>query len=60
MLILLLSLLQMPRKEPYNKEAVLKNLARRELANGQDKEAIHKLRLQCYTRGVTGILGLAR
>lgn len=50
----------MPRSDPYNKEAVLKNMARRELANGQDKDAIYKLRLQCYTRGVTGILGLAR
>lgn len=53
-------LLQMPRGESYSKEAVLKNLARRELANGLDKEAIYKLRLQCFTRGVTGILGLAR
>lgn len=59
-MVLFHSPVQMPRKEAYNKEAVLKNLARRELANGQDKEAIHKLRLQCYTRGVTGILGLAR
>ncbi|XP_017845817.1 calcyphosin-like protein [Drosophila busckii] len=44
----------------YTKEAELKNTAKRELANGLDKDPIYKLRLQCFSRGATGILGLAR
>ncbi|KAH8417952.1 hypothetical protein KR222_009033, partial [Zaprionus bogoriensis] len=57
---LLRSLWQMPRDDAYTKEAELKNLAKRELANGQEKDSIYKLRLHCYTRGATGIMGLAR
>ncbi|KAH8292507.1 hypothetical protein KR054_011175 [Drosophila jambulina] len=50
----------MQRESPYSKEATLRNLAKRELANGLDKDPIYKLRLQCFSRGATGILGLAR
>ncbi|KAH8264067.1 hypothetical protein KR038_002104 [Drosophila bunnanda] len=50
----------MQRESPYSKEAALSNSARRELANGLDKDPIYKLRLQCFSRGATGILGLAR
>ncbi|KAH8382625.1 hypothetical protein KR009_004412, partial [Drosophila setifemur] len=51
---------QMHRQNAYSKEAALKNLARRELANGLEKDPIYKLRLQCFSRGATGILGLSR
>uniref|UniRef100_B3P463 GG17096 n=2 Tax=Drosophila erecta TaxID=7220 RepID=B3P463_DROER len=50
----------MHRENAYSKEAELKNLAKRELANGLDKDPIYKLRLQCFSRGATGILGLSR
>ncbi|KAH8268033.1 hypothetical protein KR018_007064 [Drosophila ironensis] len=50
----------MHREDPYSKEAALKNSAKRELANGLDKDPIYKLRLQCFSRGATGILGLSR
>ncbi|KAH8242855.1 hypothetical protein KR032_002602 [Drosophila birchii] len=50
----------MQRENAYSKEAELTNLAKRELANGLDKDPIYKLRLQCFTRGATGILGLSR
>lgn len=50
----------MQRENAYSKEAALKNLARRELANGLEKDPIYKLRLQCLSRGATGILGLSR
>ncbi|EDV93269.1 calcyphosin-like protein isoform X2 [Drosophila grimshawi] len=50
----------MNRQDPFSKEAELKNKARRELANGLEKDSIYKLRLQCFSRGATGILGLAR
>ncbi|KAH8311974.1 hypothetical protein KR044_008831, partial [Drosophila immigrans] len=51
---------QMPREDLFSKEAALKNQAKRELANGLEKDSIYKLRLQCFSRGATGILGLAR
>ncbi|XP_062124310.1 calcyphosin-like protein [Drosophila sulfurigaster albostrigata] len=50
----------MPREDLFSKEAALKNQAKRELANGLEKDSIYKLRLQCFSRGATGILGLAR
>ncbi|KAH8250307.1 hypothetical protein KR026_010643 [Drosophila bipectinata] len=50
----------MQRENAYSNEAALKNLARRELANGLEKDPIYKLRLQCFSRGATGILGLSR
>ncbi|EDW81718.2 uncharacterized protein Dwil_GK10864, isoform A [Drosophila willistoni] len=50
----------MQREDAYTKEATLKNQAKRELANGIDKDPIYKLRLQCFSRGATGILGLSR
>lgn len=50
----------MHREDLFSKENALKNLAKRELANGQEKDSMHKLRLQCFSRGATGILGLAR
>ncbi|XP_070143289.1 calcyphosin-like protein [Drosophila kikkawai] len=50
----------MQRESAYSKEAALINSAKRELANGLDKDPIYKLRLQCLSRGATGILGLAR
>ncbi|KRF78795.1 calcyphosin-like protein isoform X2 [Drosophila novamexicana] len=51
---------EMHREDLFSKENALKNLAKRELANGQEKDSMHKLRLQCFSRGATGILGLAR
>lgn len=51
---------KMQRENAYTKEATLQNLAKRELANGVEKDPIYKLRLQCFTRGATGILGLSR
>ncbi|SPP87964.1 calcyphosin-like protein isoform X2 [Drosophila guanche] len=50
----------MQRENGYTKEATLQNMAKRELANGLDKDPIYKLRLQCFSRGATGILGLSR
>ena len=44
----------------FSKEASLINRSKRELADGLEKDAIHKLRLLCFSRGATGILGLAR
>ncbi|TMW45975.1 hypothetical protein DOY81_008945 [Sarcophaga bullata] len=49
------------REDFYSKEQLtLINKSKRELANGIEKEPIHKLRLMCFTKGATGILGLAR
>lgn len=48
------------RDDFYSKEATLINKSKRELANGVEKEPIHKLRLMCFTKGAAGILGLAR
>ncbi|XP_023166650.1 calcyphosin-like protein isoform X2 [Drosophila hydei] len=48
------------REDLFSKEAALKNQAKRELANGLEKPSLDKLRLQCFSRGATGILGLAR
>jgi len=50
----------MHNMDEYTKEAELKNHAKRELANGRVKDPMDKLRLQCFSRGATGILGLAR
>ncbi|BFF90666.1 calcyphosin-like protein [Drosophila madeirensis] len=54
------SISKMQRENGYTKEATLQNMAKRELANGLDKDPIYKLRLQCFSRGATGILGLSR
>lgn len=48
------------RDDFYSKEATLINNSKRELANGMEKEPIHKLRLLCFAKGATGILGLAK
>ncbi|XP_067631832.1 calcyphosin-like protein [Eurosta solidaginis] len=48
------------RDDFFSKEASLINRSKRELADGRDKDPIYKLRLQCFSRGATGILGLAR
>ncbi|XP_058982777.1 calcyphosin-like protein isoform X1 [Musca domestica] len=48
------------RDDFYSKEATLINRARRELANGLEKQPIDKLRLKCFTRGSAGILSLCR
>ncbi|KAI8115249.1 Calcyphosin-like protein [Lucilia cuprina] len=48
------------RDDFYSKEATLINNSKRELANGVDKEPIYKLRLMCFAKGATGILGLAK
>ncbi|XP_030369783.1 calcyphosin-like protein [Scaptodrosophila lebanonensis] len=50
----------MHREDKYTEEAYLKNVSSRELTNGMDKDPIYKLRLQCLSRGATGILGMAR
>jgi len=41
-------------------EANLINKALRELADGEEKDPIKRLRLLCFSRGSTGILGLGR
>ncbi|XP_017487326.1 PREDICTED: calcyphosin-like protein [Rhagoletis zephyria] len=48
------------RDDFFSKEASLINRSKRELADGRDKDPIYKLRLLCFSRGATGILGLAR
>ncbi|XP_013117901.1 calcyphosin-like protein [Stomoxys calcitrans] len=48
------------RDDFYLKEATLVNRARRELANGLQKDPIENLRLLCFAHGVTGILKLSR
>ncbi|XP_037950179.1 calcyphosin-like protein [Teleopsis dalmanni] len=48
------------REDFFSKEASLINSSKRQLANGRDKDPIDKLRLLCFSRGATGILGLAR
>ncbi|XP_075167852.1 calcyphosin-like protein [Haematobia irritans] len=48
------------RDDFYLKEATLVNRARRELANGVEKDPIDRLRLMCFTQGVGGILNFAR
>ncbi|XP_017856597.1 PREDICTED: calcyphosin-like protein isoform X1 [Drosophila arizonae] len=53
-------MVKMQREDLFSKEAALKNQAKRELANGLEKASLDKLRLQCFSRGATGILGLAR
>ncbi|XP_039947727.1 calcyphosin-like protein [Bactrocera tryoni] len=44
----------------YSLEANLVNKSMRELANGEEKDPITKLRLLCLSRGATGIVGLGR
>ncbi|XP_037953937.1 calcyphosin-like protein isoform X2 [Teleopsis dalmanni] len=44
----------------YSLEANLINNSQRKLGDGADKDAITKLRLLCFSRGATGILGLGR
>ncbi|XP_030558946.1 calcyphosin-like protein [Drosophila novamexicana] len=44
----------------YTLEANLANKSLRELTDGADKDPITKLRLLCFSRGATGILGLGR
>ncbi|KAM8705123.1 hypothetical protein ACLKA7_009565 [Drosophila subpalustris] len=51
---------KMHHLDEYTKEADLKNHAQRELANGRIKDPMDKLRLQCFSRGAAGIVGLAR
>ncbi|KAM7359663.1 calcyphosin-like protein isoform 1-T2 [Cochliomyia hominivorax] len=48
------------RDDFYSKKATLINNSKRELANGTEKEPIYKLRLLCFAKGATGILGLAK
>ncbi|XP_065356283.1 calcyphosin-like protein [Calliphora vicina] len=48
------------RNDFYSKEATLINNSKRELANGMEKDPIHKLRLMCLAKGATGILSLAK
>jgi len=49
-----------PNNDLYTLEANLASQALRELTDGADKDAITKLRLLCFSRGATGILGLGR
>lgn len=48
------------RPDLFSKEASLIKQSQRALDNGQPKDPIDKLRLLCFSRGATGILGLAR
>ncbi|XP_036673926.2 calcyphosin-like protein isoform X1 [Drosophila suzukii] len=52
--------LKSPNNDLYTLEANLASQALRELTDGADKDAITKLRLLCFSRGATGILGLGR
>ncbi|XP_037723003.1 calcyphosin-like protein [Drosophila subpulchrella] len=52
--------MESPNNDLYTLEANLASQALRELTDGADKDAITKLRLLCFSRGATGILGLGR
>lgn len=50
----------MTNADLQRREVDLMNKSLRELANGQEKNPIDKLRLICLARGATGIIGLSR
>ncbi|XP_049306556.1 calcyphosin-like protein isoform X1 [Bactrocera dorsalis] len=51
---------KLSNQDLYSLEANLVNKSMRELANGEEKDPITKLRLLCLSRGATGIVGLGR